>query len=237
MSFAENKWLWVSGAVLIFLAVVLVWVFLSSERLTLIILFDDVGGLKKEDRVVWKDFTIGKVADIRPLVDNQIGVTIVIGEDYVSKITHGTQFYLKRAPLSGILGSDSIEVVTPSSPGAPFANGEKVQGKYRPSVVEEGKKWTLETWQQLKEQTRQLIDDFQQSGYQEDAEEALRQLKEITEEGARQARDKAEEFRKKHEKDLDRVLKKLETLRDEMRAKGDDENAQRIDKRIEKMKR
>ena len=237
MRLVENKGLRIGIAVFVVLAGVLAWILLSTKPFTLLILFDQIGGLRKDSAVAWKNFTVGKVTDIQPLVDNQIGVTIQLREEYVTKITHGSEFYLKPAAMLGFLGDDSIEVVVPIAPGAPFANGEKIQGKRRPgsSPLEEGMKWSQDYLKQLREQTSQLIEEFKVSPHRRQVEEVLRELKEITVQGAKVAKEKLEEFQKKHATDLERIRTKLEQLSDEMRKKGDEAGAERLEKQIEKM--
>ena len=235
---AENRSLWIAIAVLVLLAGILAWAFLSSGPMRLIVLFDETGGLKKDAPVVWKDFTIGKVVDIQPLVDNQFGVTIELREDYASKITRGSEFYLKPAPLLGIFDQDVVEVVTPQSPLAPFTNGEKVRGKRYPASLfpEQARRWSQEYLRELTDQAGRLIEAFRDSPYRKDAEEVLRQLKEIGERGAALAKDQLEDFRRAHEKDLERIRKKLEQIRDEMRKRGDNGGADKVEKEIGKMK-
>ncbi len=239
MTLAKNKGIWIGILIFAVLIGILAWIFLSSEPFTLLLLYDQVGSLKKESPVLWKNFTVGKVTDIRPLVDNQIGVTIQLGQDYAPRITHGSEFYLKPAPMLGLLGNDSIEVVTPDNPGTAFAKGEKVQGKRRPgsSLLQEGAKWSQEYLKQLKDQISRLVEDFRESPYRKQVEEALRELGEIAEQGASVAKDKWEEFQKEHAEDLERIRKKLGKLRDEMRKKGDEAEARRLEKQIEKMDR
>ena len=204
----------------------------------LIVLFDETGGLKKDAPVLWKDFTIGKVVDIQPLVDNRFGVTIELREDYASKITHGSEFYLKPAPLLGIFDQDVIEVVTPQAPLTPFTNGEKVRGKRYPASLlpEQARRWSREYLRELTDQSGRLIESFRDSPYRKEAEEVLRQLKEIGERGAALAKNQLEEFRRAHEKDLERIRKKLEQIRDEMRKGGVDAGAEKVEKEIAKMK-
>ena len=235
---AENRSLWIAIAVLVLLAGILAWAFLSSGPMRLIVLFDEIGGLKKDAPVVWRDFTIGKVVGIQPLVDNQFGVTIELREDYASKITRGSEFYLKPAPLLGIFDQDVVEVVTPQSPLAPFTNGEKVRGKRYPASLfpEQARRWSQEYLRELTDQAGRLIEAFRDSPYRKDAEEVLRQLKEIGERGAALAKDQLEDFRRAHEKDLERIRKKLEQIRDEMRKRGDNGGAEKVEKEIGKMK-
>jgi hypothetical protein len=238
MSFNENKGLWLMAGGTIAAAVALLWILISAQPLRLIILYNDVGDLKRDDPVVWRGITIGKVEEIRPLVEYQLGVTIRIREDHASKVTHGAEFILKKASFFGLVGNNAIEVVTPSIPGTPFSSGEKVQGKAlaKPSLVEEGKKWGQEYWQRLKTETGQLIDALRSSPYRQEAEEALDQLKTLAEEGARVAKDGLDDFGKAHQKDLDEALKRLEHLRDEMRRKGDGTRAIQVEKEIDRVK-
>jgi ABC-type transporter Mla subunit MlaD len=235
----SRKGIWISIVLLAAAAAALIWIVAGSRNLSLVILFDDVGSLKTEAPVTWKGFTVGKVTGIRPLVDNQIGVTIELKEDYVPNITRGTEFYLKSAPYAGVLGSSSIEIVTPASPGSLFSDGEKVQGKRHAiaSWIVEGKKWTAEYWRQLSDQAADLVRNLGNSKFRKEAEEALSELSELTRNGARKAKEELEQFRREHEKDLERIRKKLEALRDEMRRQGDDSNARRIDQQIKTLEK
>jgi ABC-type transporter Mla subunit MlaD len=196
MPFGENKWIWIGiMAVVVAIAVILGFVLLS-EPFRLMVLFDEVGDLKKADPVVWKEFTIGKVEEIQPLVDNRIGVTIRLREDYATRITHGSEFVLKRTAFLGLVGSNAIEVITPSTPGTPFARGEKVMGKITPktSLLEDSKKWTLDSWNKLRDATSAMVEEFRTSPYKAEAEDALSHLKTLAEEGAAQVKGGLQQF-------------------------------------------
>ena len=239
MSFRENKGLWLSvGAAVIALAV-LIWLLVSGGPRTLVVLFPDIGELKREDPVVWHNYVVGRVVKIEPLVDNQIGVTVRLNEDYAARITRGTQFTLKRAALFGLVGSNAIEVETPSEPGPAFADGERIQGisPPKPTLVEQGKQLTLAYWQQLKDQAAQLLEEYKQSPYRKEVEAALVQLKIMAEEGTKQAKESLEQFRKDHQQEFDAVMQKLEQARHWMRKKGDEAGARRIQDEIDKLKK
>lgn len=237
MSFKDNKGLWLGVAVLVVIAAILIWMLATAEPFRLVILFDDIGGLQKGDPVLWKGFEIGKVENIQPLVENKIGVTIRIKEDYVQGITRGTEFVLKRSALLGLLGRDAVEIITPSSPGAPFNRGERVQGKSipKPSLIKQGTVLGLQYWNQLKDETSRAMEEFRRSPYREDAEQALAQLKTLAEQGALQAKDGLNQFQKDHKKDLEDALAKLRNLRDKLLKKGDQSGARRLDQGIEKL--
>jgi ABC-type transporter Mla subunit MlaD len=239
MSFRENKGLWLSvGAAVIALGV-LIWLLVSGAPRTLVVLFTDVGELKREDPVLWHDYVVGRVVKIEPLVDNQIGVTLRLNEDYAQKLTRGTRFTLKRAALFGYVGSNAIVVETPSEPGLPYLEGERIQGisPPKPTLVEQGKQVTIEYWQRLKDQAAELIDQYDKSPYRREVEDAFAQLKTLAEEGASQAKEGLEQFRKDHQKDLDAVVKKLERARDWIREKGDEAGARRIQDEIDRLKK
>jgi ABC-type transporter Mla subunit MlaD len=238
MSLSENKGFWLALAVAAILVGVLLWVLLSSKPFVLVVLFNDVGELKRGDPVLWKGFTIGKIDKIEPLVDNQIGVTIRLREDYADRITHGTEFLLKRASLMGLVGTNAIELATPAAPGTPFSSGEKVQGKSEPAptLVEDGKRIALEFWQQLKDETNRLQQELQDSPYRKEAVEALKELGALAEKGAEEAKEGVDQFRKEHQQEIDRMLKKLEELRDKMRHAGDQTGARRVEKEIDRLR-
>ncbi len=235
MSFSENKGLWLMVIFTVAVAAALIWILLSAQPLRLVILFDRIGGLKRDDPVISQGIAIGKVEEIRPLVDNQIGVTVRIREDYAPKLIRGTSFVLREASFFGLVGQNAIEVFVPSAPGVPLSNGEKIQGKVlaSPSLVEQGKRWSQEYWRQLKADTSQLINSLQSSPYRKEAEELLIQLRTLADEGTQLAGGRLEDFRKAHQKDLDEILKQLEQLRDKMRRAGDGSGASGIEKELQ----
>lgn len=239
MSFGQNKALWLSVGGTAIAIVALVWLLLSGGARTLVVLFPDAGELKREDPVLWHDFVVGRIEKIEPLVDNQIGVTIRLNEDYAAKITHGTRFTLRRAALFGYVGSNAIEVETPSERGLPYVEGERVQGisPPKPTLITQGKQVTLEYWKQLQDQAGALLEQYEKSPYRKDVEDGLTQLKALAEEGTKQAKTSLEQFRKDHKKDFDAAMKKLEQARDWIRKKGDEVGARRIQEEIDKLKK
>jgi hypothetical protein len=237
MSFRENKGLWLCAGAIVIALVALVWLLLSGGPRTLVVLFPDVGELKRDDPVIWHDYVIGRVTEISPLVDNQVGVTIRLNEDYASRITRGTRFTLRRSALFGMVGSNAIDVETPSEFGLPFLDGEKIQGisPPRPTLVEQGKSVAQEYWQQLKDHVDVLIAEYERSPYKKDIEDALKELKTLTEKGISQAKEGLEQFRKSHQKEYDAVVKKLEQARDWLRKQGDEPGARRLQEEIDKL--
>ncbi len=238
MSFTPGKWFWVLCVVVGLAGIALFWMIYTAQPLRLVVLFDDVGDLKKDDPVVWKTFTIGKVVGIEPLVDNQVGATISIKEDYAPRVTHGSTFRLRTAQLMGLMGQNAIEVQTPESPGTPFARGEKVQGvrAEETSLLDEGKRWTLEKWSVLKDQLNQMLEESRSSAYRAELEDALAKAKVMAEDGAREIRQDADRLRKEHAKDFDEALRKLEDIRDGMSRKGDKAAARLLDEQIAKLR-
>ncbi len=239
MSFGENKGLWLSLGAVVLALIAILWILLSASPPTLVILLPETGELRKDDPVLWHEFAVGKVTRIEPLVNNQFGVTIRLNEDYASRITQGTTFTLRRSALLGLVGRNAIDIELPSSPGRPFQNGETVQGVSPPakSLVDQGKQLTIEYWKELTGQATALIEEYKQSPYKKQVDDALQQLKALAEDGARQAADKLAEFRNSHQQDIDRIVKKLEEARDWLRKKGDAPGAQRLQKEIDGLKK
>ncbi len=239
MSFQENKGVWLGlGAAAIALGA-LIWLLISGAPRTLVILFPDVGELRHDDPVIWHDYIIGRVLKVEPLVDNQVGVTIRLNEDYAQRITHGTSFTLRRAALFGYIGNNAIIVETPSEAGAPYAEGEHIQGisPPKPTLVEQGKQAAIDYWQRILDEAAALKDQYETSPYRRDIEDAIAQLKALADQGANQAMEGLEKFRKDHQKDIDAVVKKLEAARDWIRKKGDEAGARRIQKEIDNLKK
>jgi ABC-type transporter Mla subunit MlaD len=238
MSFHERKGLWAGLAIMAAVVAVLVWLFVFSRPFLLVILFDDVGGLKRGDPVLWKGFAIGRVEKIEPLVDNKIGVTVRIRQDYEGRITSDSDFVLKRSAFMGLIGQDAIEILTPASQGRPYASGEKVQGTSPPAqtLVEQGKTLAQQFWRQLNEQAGRLMTEFQNSPYRQEAADAFKELETLAGQGMAAAKEGLEQFRRDHQDQIDRVLKKLSDLRDRMRKAGDEAGAREVEKQIEGLK-
>lgn len=214
----SNRGIVVTGIVLVTLAIG-AWFLLRSEPFTLVILFDRVGGLRQDDPVTWKGFTIGKVEKIEPLVENRIGVTVRISEEYAGRLGEGTTFSLAESSFFGMLGRNAIEVDTPDRPSRALAAGEKILGVIpdRPSLLEQGRKWTLEQWSQIRERSAELAGEFRNSPHRAEAEEALDALGKLASDAARQTGESLEDFRKRHQAELDEILGKLDRLRQELK--------------------
>jgi hypothetical protein len=237
MSFKDNKALWLCAIVAFLAVIALIWILMSGGPRTLVILFPEVGDLKREDPVIWHGYAIGRVEAIDPLVENQVGVTIRINEDYSSKLTRGSRFTLKRAALFGLVGSNAIEVETPSESGFPYLEGEKVQGfaQPNPTVVEEGKRVAADYWQEIKKQASLLTEEYQRSPLSKEVQEALAELKGLAQKGYEQAQDGIDKFRGDHQKEIEAVTQKLEQARDWMRKKGDEAGARRLQEEIDRL--
>jgi ABC-type transporter Mla subunit MlaD len=237
MSLRDNKGMWVGLAVMAVLIGVLLWLFFSRPFL-LVVLFDDVGSLKRGDPVLWRGFAIGRVERIEPLVDNEVGVTIRIRQDYAERISRESEFVLKQSSLMGLLGQDAIEIFTPASQGPPYANGEKIQGKSlpAPSIAEQGRSLARQFWRDLSEEAGRLMNEFQNSPYRQEASDAFKELEVLAEQGVASAKEGLEQFRKDHQDEIDRILKKLSGLRDRMRKAGDEAGAREVEKQIEGLK-
>jgi ABC-type transporter Mla subunit MlaD len=237
VSFVENRGLWFGAAGLALSLALIIWLLAGSQPLRLVILFDDVGGLKKEDPVLWKGLEIGKVEEIRPLVENKIGVTIKIPEDHVSTISHGSEFALKRSKLLGLVGQDAIEVTIPRTPGAPFSSGEKVYGISTPqaSLLKDGKEIGLQYWNQIKEEATRFFEEVRNSPYRDDLAEAAGRLKKLASEGARQTAEEVGRFSREHRKELESLVQEMKRLKEKLLKTGDQPGARRMEKQIEKL--
>ncbi len=238
MALGSNKGFWLICFLLVILGAFAFWMITSAKPLRLVVLYDEIGELKKGDPVVWKTFTVGKVESIEPLVDNQIGVAISIKEDYADRVTQGTTFTLQSAQLLGLIGQNAIEIELPPAPGRPYEQGEKIQGVRIPetSLVEEGKRWTLDQWRRLKDQVSVILEESRSSPYRAELEEALSRAKTLAEQGVQQVKEGAEKFRKEHEKDFEDALRNLERIRDEMARKGDKAASKALTEQIEKLR-
>ena len=238
MALGGNRGFWLICLLLVILGVFVFWMITSAKPLRLVVLYDEIGELKKGDPVVWKKFTVGKVESVEPLVENQIGVTISIKEDYADRITQGTTFTLQSEQLLGLIGQNAIEIELPRTQGRPYDQGEKVQGVRVPetSLVEEGKRWTLDQWRRLKDQVSVILEESRSSPYRAELEEALARAKALAEQGVQQVREGAEKFRKEHEKDFEDALRNLERIRDEMARKGDQAASKALTEQIERLR-
>jgi ABC-type transporter Mla subunit MlaD len=238
MSFRQNKAIYLSLAAAVILVGALLWVMFGTKPFTLVVLYDDVGGLRPGDPVLWKTFTVGKVDRVDPLVDNRIGVTIRLREDYAGQVTEGTEFVFKRASLMGLVGQNAIELRTPDVPGRPFTSGEKVKGQRPPlpALVEDGKRLAQEFWKQTVAQAEALVKEYQDSPYRKEVESALEELGVLAEQGVNQAKQGLDRFREEHQEEIDRLLKKLSDLRDRMRKAGDEQGARQVEKQIDALK-
>jgi len=238
MSLGNLKGLWMALAISAALVAGVFWLLFLTEPFTLVILFDDVGKLREGDAVLWRDFKVGEVEDIQPLVENQIGVTIRLDGDYVSQITRGTEFTLQRATLLGLMGQNAIVIATPQTPGSPFDKNEKILGTSEPlqSLLDQGRQVSSHYWEKLKTQSGQLMEKIQSSPHREEALEALNHLIELAGEGAQQAKEELGQFRKDHADEIEKILEELDRIGRRMLEGGDEIGAQLMREQIDRVK-
>jgi ABC-type transporter Mla subunit MlaD len=239
MSLANQKALWITLTVTAILIAAISWLLFLTEPFTLMILFDDVGKLQQGDPVLWRDFEVGEVEEVLPLVENQIGVRIKIGNEYVSEVTRGTSFTLRRATLLGLMGQNAIVIETPEIPGSPFEKNERIQGVSEPveSLLDQGREVSARYWEKIKAETGNLMKELQSSPHREEAREALNQLMELAGDGARQAKEELERFRRDHADEIDQILKKLDSIGRRMLDEGDEIGAQLLREQIERVRK
>ena len=105
----------------------------EESGLNMHIRFDQVMGLKVDDRVIFESNSIGQVTRVFYTQAGDYLVDIIIQEDFAHAATENARFYIIKDPQTA--DNKAIEMIQIRQGGAPLADGSTVEGATRSSAV------------------------------------------------------------------------------------------------------
>jgi ABC-type transporter Mla subunit MlaD len=200
----------ISKTVLFLLLGALVLSGCGSDMLDFKIRYQDVFGLRKDDRVLFEERHIGTVRDVTYTSQGDYLVDVSISKEFVDQITEHSRFYIASDPKN--TDRQAVHTVRIKDGGTPIEKNAVVAGTTKYAVLMDrfgvGLRDNLKT---LQSELNDLIESFRNLSESE-------QIKRL-------------------EKELDRLLADLQHLGGEMKHKLETEILPRIKDTIEELRR
>lgn len=203
---------------------------LAGPRLTVI--YDDAHGLKPDDRVLWKEHTIGRVQSIAPNGTGRVAVRLQINRDYREKVIEESRFLI-RADLQG-QGESYVEMINLTEEGNPVPDGTEIEGSTYFSLQLERGQRELKAWSKLLEQEferweKELSQLPETEWYKELERQMDYWLNELAQAGAETRRYFREEI-------LPHLEEAMRQLRKRLRELGKEKEVEILEIKLEKLK-
>ncbi len=203
----------------------------EETGLNLKIRFDQILGLKGEDRVIFESNPVGQVTRVFYTPEGDYIVDLQINENFVSAATENTRFYIIEDPLAA--ENNAIEMIQIRKGGALLADGSTVEGSTRSSAVFQK---MLENFDQqtgrLGKQIEKFLEDLGKMSQSEEVKQLQKDLEELVremEKAGQATRDKIQnEIVPLLKEELDRLKKRLEQF-------GREKEVEPLEQQLEKL--
>ncbi|MDY7031922.1 MAG: hypothetical protein SVY10_08430 [Thermodesulfobacteriota bacterium] len=213
---------------------VLLILFIGCEESTLNIKvrYDQIHGLKENDRVIFEKNHIGSVTSISYTSGGYYTVGLAIKEDFSNAATENSQFFITRDFRN--TERKAIEIVQSPKGGVPLEEGIIVGGSHGQSTFfsEIGK--DLEKGlDDLKKHFETFFKELKKIPESDEVKKLEKELEHLAEEMKRSG----ESVRKKIEKDvLPKLRQEIEKLRKRLHELGREDEIERLDHQMEKIR-
>ena len=202
--------------------------------LNLTVLYDYTQDLQPDDRVLWKEQTIGKVQSITRNPNGRIAVRLKIKRDFHKMITENSRFLIlddKRRK-----GHQSVEMVLLTEGGNPLPDNAEVEGSTSFSLQLERGKRGLKAWSKLMQKE---LERWQQELSKLPEEEWYKELEREMEYWARELGQASEATRRYfREEVLPRLEEALRELKHRLRKLGrEEQDVEILEIKLDELKR
>ena len=127
------------------------WLIVACNgSLHLTVRYDNGRGLKPDDKVLWKEHTIGKVQAVKIDATGRGAAQLQIKQDFREKVTNESRFLIQADPQDYFL--KYIELVNLAEGGEPLPNGTEVEASTHLSLQLERGNRRLEAWSKFLQQ-------------------------------------------------------------------------------------
>ena len=196
----------------------LAFVFLGCTEgpLRINVLYDQIQGLKKGNRVIFEANHIGEVTGVFYSTHGHYVVDLAIERNFANAATEHARFFIIKDPQIG--GNGAIEMIQIKGGGLPLEEGSTVQGSTESSAISSKKREDFEKGlEDLREQFERFFEDLRSVPESED----FRKLEEEFERLAEEVKRSSKSAREKIERELlPRLREEMEKLREQLRKFG-----------------
>jgi len=219
--------------IMILMMVLLVGLGCEGGDLNLAVMFDQIEGLKANDRVIFETNPIGSVDEITYTKDGNYRVRLMIEKAFRNAVTEHARFFIDPDPQN--TERKAVKMIQVRDGGQPFQNNAVVEGSGKSSAI----------FERLEKDIEQGIGDFQKQ-YDKFAEElkrvpeseAYKELEKTLGDLYDQMKQSGKDVREKIQKDiLPRLEKELEDLKKRLQDSGKDDELKPLEIQMEELRK
>jgi len=197
---------------IVFLGFTLAIAACQDKGLNLHITFDQIQGLKGDDRVIFDQSHIGRVTGVRYAESGSFTVHVEINREFAMAVTEHSRFFIETDPADKT--RKALEMIQVTKGGTPLKDGTTVSGSSKHSALFNQKCDSFEKGiEDLKKKFQEFSDQFRdipEGGAYKELEKEIRRLSEEIKRAGEMAREKIEKEM------LPRLKKELEKLRERL---------------------
>ena len=145
----------------IILAALMVVSCCQSGELNFRIRFEEIGGLKSGDEIIFDGSTVGKVGKVLYTQDGDYIVDASVKHEFVYSVTRDSEFYITNDPR--LEETKVVEIVQKKTGGVVLSNGEIVNGSVKPTILEHIFDSIQEEAHRTQDQLEVQIENFKKS--------------------------------------------------------------------------
>jgi len=201
----------------------------AADTLDFTICYQDVSGLRKDDRVLFEDRHIGDVRDMQYTSDGHYLVDVSIQEGFTKELTENCSFYISSDPKER--GRQSIQMVRTKEGGRPLQKNVVVAGatKY-PVLYSQSRATFWDNLERLESQLNDLVESFKHLSESEQLKQLEKELDRLFEDLQYYSEEMKHKFKTEI---LPRIKERIEELRRKLKGLGREDDLEHVDKKVE----
>lgn len=201
--------------------------------LDLQIKFEQINGLKNEDRVLFQENAIGRIAEVSYVKEGYFIADVEIKKKYKEAVTGHARFFIVADPEKE--GGKAIEMLVVKGGGLPLKSGTVVKGSTRTSAL-------LERMGEEFEKGMAIFDKkmgkFSEEMKSLSEKEEIQRLEKELEQLSKEMGEAVSAFREKMQKDvLPRIEKEIERLKEKLKKSGREKEVAPLEIQIDQMRK
>lgn len=205
----------------------------SSDQLSFVIRYTDINGLSENDFIIHKEAVIGTVGEIQKIGPNKYDVQVLIDQNIIPVITQSADFVITEHPME--TGEHVINLLSQNLDDVPVEPGQVLMGATQiEGMVNTLKRSLNEQWQLMSEKVDDVINQIDGSTIEQEIAPIESELDRLVDD-INVLSTKAK--RKLKEDILPNIKEKIERIKSEIEAIGDDQPIERIEEKLEHLER
>jgi paraquat-inducible protein B len=193
--------------------------------------YDQIQGLKENDRVIFEKNQVGLVTGVFYSEHGYYVVDLAIERRFANAVTEHAEFFIIGDPQN--VGQKAIEMIQTRRGGSPLQDGATVQGSIRSSAVFGQMREDFEKGLEgFKEQLEQFFEDLKSVPENEEVKKLEKELERLVEIMKQSSKSVQEKIQKEL---LPRVKEEIGKLRERLRKFGREEELEPLDTQMEKI--